>query len=163
MYPGRVSFQLAALTKTRTATKSMEFFFPSFPHNKRLCPVTCLDSNVKELQPGKYLEMGPTFIFNHSNPPQSCVFCYLWEVVKRHNERGGYWRWHLQSSFNSRGSQLSCQGQRCLSEVSLSRISYKQLIGQGKQHSIVSTTTPNILILLAKQSLMVRASFKRTN
>ena len=48
-------------------------------------------------------------------------------------------------------------------EVSLSKTSYKQLIGQGKQHSIVSTTAPNILILLAKQSSMVRASFKRTN
>ena len=48
-------------------------------------------------------------------------------------------------------------------EVSLSRTSYKQLIGQGKQHSIVSTTAPNILILLAKKSLMVRASFNRTN
>ena len=46
-------------------------------------------------------------------------------------------------------------------EVSLSKTSYKQLIGQGKQHSIVSTAAPNIL--LAKQSLMVRASFKRTN
>ena len=31
-FPEGVSFQLAALTKTRTATKSMEFFFPSFPH-----------------------------------------------------------------------------------------------------------------------------------
>ena len=41
-------------------------------------------------------------------------------------------------------------------EVSLFRTSYKQLIGQGKQHSIVSTTAPNILILLAKQSLMVK-------
>ena len=48
-------------------------------------------------------------------------------------------------------------------EVSLSRTSYKQLIGQGKQHSIVSTTAPNILILSAKQSLMVRGSFKWTN
>ena len=48
-------------------------------------------------------------------------------------------------------------------EVSLSRTSYKQLIGPGKQHSILSTTAPNILILLAKQSLMVRAFFKQTN
>ena len=48
-------------------------------------------------------------------------------------------------------------------EVCLSRTSYKQLIERGKQHSIVSATAPNILILLAKQSLMVRTSFKRTN
>ena len=64
----------AALTKTRTATKSMEFFFPSFPHNKRLCPVTCLDSCVERTSTWRVFGDGPQpLFFSHSTPPHKAV------------------------------------------------------------------------------------------
>ena len=45
--PERVTFQLATLTKTRSSKNFVEFFFPSFTYNKKLCPVACLESYVE--------------------------------------------------------------------------------------------------------------------
>ena len=59
-----LAFQLAALTKTRTATKSTEFFFLSFPHNKKLCPVTCLDSSVERTTTWREVGNGPQPLFS---------------------------------------------------------------------------------------------------
>ena len=71
--PEGVSFQLAALTKTRTATKSMEFFFPSFPHSKWLCPVTCLDSYVERTSAWRVFGDGPQPLFLAIQAPQKAV------------------------------------------------------------------------------------------
>ena len=68
-----VSFQLAAMTKTGTATKSMEFFFPSFPHNKRLCPVTCLDSYVEGTSAWRVVGDGPQPLFLAIQGPHKAV------------------------------------------------------------------------------------------
>ena len=154
-----VSFQLAAMTKTGTATKSMEFFFPSFPHNKRLCPVTCLDSYVEGTSAWRVVGDGPQPLFLAIQGPHKAVSSatigrWLKDKMKEAGIDVDTFKAH---STKEQPAQLPG------TEVSLSRISYKQLIGQGKQHSIVSTTAPNILIILAKQSLMVRASFKGTN
>ena len=76
-FPEGVSFQLAALTKTRTATKSMEFFFPSVPHNKRLCPVTSLDSYVDRTSAWQVVGDGP----NHQ--ATSPITCYQESTMRR--------------------------------------------------------------------------------
>ena len=71
--PEGVSFQLAALTKTRTATKSMEFLFPSFLHNKTLCPVTCLDSYVERTSAWRVVGNGPQPLFLAIQAPHKAV------------------------------------------------------------------------------------------
>ena len=71
--PEGVSFQLVVLTKTRTATNSMEFFFPSFPHNKRLCPVTFLDSYVERISAWRVFGDGPQPLFLAIQAPHKAV------------------------------------------------------------------------------------------
>ena len=45
--PEGITFCPATLTKTRTPKRSVEFFFPSFPGHRNLCPVACIEEYIK--------------------------------------------------------------------------------------------------------------------
>jgi len=99
----RVTFQLATSTKTRSSKNSMEFFFPSFMHNKKLCPVACLDSYVERSKAWRGVgnRLQPLFLsFQAPHKPVSSATIGRWlkditkeagidvDIFKAHSTRG---------------------------------------------------------------------------
>ena len=88
--PEVVTFQLATSTKTRSSKNSIEFFFPPFTHNKKLCPVACLDSYIERSKAWRGVGNRPQPLFLSFQAPQKPVSSATigrW-FVKGYNEGG---------------------------------------------------------------------------
>ena len=86
--PEGVTFQFATLTKTRSSMHSMEFFFPSFTHNKTLCPVACLDSYVERSKAWRGVGNRPQPLFlsfqaSHKPVSSTTIGRWLKDVIRK--------------------------------------------------------------------------------
>jgi len=159
--PEGETFQLATLPKNRSSKSSMEVFFPSFTHNKKLYPIACLDSYVKGSKAWRGVGSKPQPLFLSFQAPHKPVSSetigrWLKDIIKE--LRLVLKLTHLKL-IPLVGRQVQLQG----TEGSLSKKSYKQVTGPGKRHSTVFTIALSILTHSAKPSSMVSACFKQTN